>query len=351
MKELFIKENNTLYEAMEKLQNTAKKCLIVTDNNNKYKGSITDGDIRRYILSNKNLDNKISKIYNKKSFFLYEDNLDLKKIRDRVIYNKLPIVPVLNHKHKVVKILEPEDFLSKKEQLYKKHEKIDAKVVIMAGGKGSRLSPFTNILPKPLLPINDKTLIEVVINQFTKFNVNKFFISLNYKKEIIKSYLNELDIDYSIKYIVENKYLGTAGSLRLMKNFLNKPFFVTNCDTIINDNLANILKYHQDKKNVITLIACMKKVTTPYGICTIKKNGNLSKITEKPSSNNLVNTGMYVLDPKVIKIIPKDRFYNFNELIEKAITKKYKIGVYPISENAWIDVGQWEEYQKAIKIL
>ena len=351
MNELLIKENNTLYQAMEKLQNTAKKCLIVIDTKKIYKGTITDGDIRRYILSNKNLNGNISRVYNKKSIFFYEDNIDLKKIRDKILSDRVLVIPVINSKRKVIKIIETDDLFVKNKIINTKKENIDANVVIMAGGKGSRLSPFTNILPKPLLPINDKTLIEIVINQFNTFKVTKFFISLNYKKEIIKSYLKELGINHSIKYIIENKELGTSGSLKLMKNYLKKPFFVTNCDTIINDNFGNILKYHKENKNEITLVACMKKVTTPYGICIINKNGNLSKIIEKPSSNNLVNTGMYVVNPKVISLIPKDKFFNFNELIQKAITKKYKVGIYPISEKAWIDVGQWEEYQKAIKIL
>ena len=351
MKEIFINENNTLYQAMEKLQNSSKKCLIVLGSREVYKGTLTDGDIRRYILSNKNLNDNISKVYNKKSIFFYEKNIDLTKNKDKIISNRVLVVPVINSKRKVVRIIDTEELFTKTKIIKTKKEYIDANVVIMAGGKGSRLSPFTNILPKPLIPINNKTLIEIIINQFSTFKVNKFFISLNYKKEIIKSYLSELDKNYSIKYIVENKELGTSGSLKLMKNFLKKPFFVTNCDTIINDNFANILNFHKENRNEITLVACIKKITTPYGVCKIKKNGNLSKIIEKPSRNNLVNTGMYVVNPKVISLIPKEKFFNFNELIEKAIMKNFKVGIYPISENAWIDVGQWEEYQKAIKIL
>ena len=174
MKEIFINENNTLYQAMEKLQNSSKKCLIVLGSREVYKGTLTDGDIRRYILSNKNLNDNISKVYNKKSIFFYEKNIDLTKNKDKIISNRVLVVPVINSKRKVVRIIETEELFTKNKIIKTKKEYIDANVVIMAGGKGSRLSPFTNILPKPLIPINNKTLIEIVINQFSTFKVNKF---------------------------------------------------------------------------------------------------------------------------------------------------------------------------------
>jgi len=219
----------------------------------------------------------------------------------------------------------------------------------MAGGKGSRLEPFTEILPKPLIPVNNKTILEIILEKFKKHKLNEFYISVNYKSEIIKAYLDEANLKCKFIYIKENKPLGTAGPLGLLPKSISKTIIVSNCDITIEEDYNEIFEYHKKQKNDLTLVITNKKVVLPYGTCVIDKKGNLKKIIEKPENNYFINTGFYFLEPKIVKLIPKNIKYNFNDLINDSINKKYKIGVFPIHNQNWKDVGQWSEYLDFLK--
>ena len=173
----------------------------------------------------------------------------------------------------------------------------------MAGGKGSRLKPLTNILPKPLIPIKDRPIIELIMEKFQSHGINNFNITTNYKAGIIKSYFSNLKKKYNINFHNENKPLGTAGSLKLTKTKSKKPIFVTNCDIIINSDYNLIMNYHIENKNDFTIIAATKKYTIPYGTCEIGKDGIFKKILEKPSLDYLINTGFYITNPSNIELI------------------------------------------------
>lgn len=221
----------------------------------------------------------------------------------------------------------------------------------MAGGKGTRLQPFTSILPKPLIPVQNKTMIEHIIEQFTEFGSNNFFLTINYKGKILKAFFDELDPKYKINYIEEKKPLGTAGSLYFLKNKIKTPFFVTNCDVIIKTNYSKLLKFHKEGKFDISLVASTKEYEIPYGTCELDKKGNLLQINEKPKYDFLVNSGLYLLNPEILKIVPKNKFYHITQLIEDSKKIGKKIGVYPINDDLWTDVGQWAEYRRAINSL
>ena len=223
----------------------------------------------------------------------------------------------------------------------------------MSGGRGKRLEPFSNVLPKPLIPVNDKTIIEHIIDSFKKLKTNNFYITLNYKKDIIKSYLKDT---YKGKtnffFIEEKKFEGTAGSLRyLKKNQFKKPFILTNCDIIIKSNYREIYNWHLSKKNDLTIVTSLIKYQIPYGSCVIKKDGKLNKIIEKPTYNFLVNTGFYIISPSCLKHLNVKGVFDMPQLIKKCLEKKLKISVYPVAERDWIDIGQWVEYKKAINFL
>ena len=206
-------------------------------------------------------------------------------------------------------------------------------------------------MPKPLIPVKDKTVIEKIIENFTKFGAKKFIISINYKSKIIKSFFDELQPNYKYKFIEEKKPLGTAGSLFFLKSKIKKDYFLTNCDTLNNFNYGDVYDFHKKNKNHITVVVSTKKFIVPYGSCKITKSGLLDSIKEKPSQHLLINTGMYVVDNQIFNLIGKNKFINFTDLIVLAKKKNKKVGVYPISDESWLDLGQWDEYEKTLKKL
>jgi len=213
------------------------------------------------------------------------------------------------------------------------------------------LKPFTNILPKPLIPLNDKTVIEKILDSFTDSGFYNFFLSINFKAKILTAFFEELEPDYSISFIEEKNPLGTAGSLNLLKEELNSTFLLTNCDVILDLDHGDLIDFHSKNNCEITLVASAKKLTLPYGACEIDKEGFLSKIIEKPSLDYLINAGLYVVEPTALEEIPDGEFFHITDLIAKVKSKGKRVGVFPIENDAWIDIGQWEEYRSALKRL
>jgi len=224
LSDLFINENTTIKEAIKILDETAKKILLVTETN-KLTGIITDGDIRRWILKSGNLQECVSCIMNTSPKYIYEkDRAYAKEILKEKMIEAMPVV---NINREVIDIVFWNDSFENKLNHF---DKLETPVVIMAGGKGTRLEPYTKILPKPLIPIGDIPIVERIINRFTEYGCNKFYMTINYKKNMIKAYFNELDKVYEVDYVEEVKPLGTAGSLSLLKDVLKDTFFVSNCD-------------------------------------------------------------------------------------------------------------------------
>lgn len=347
--EILIDKNKTVIQAMQQLDMTAKKILFVIDKDYKLIGSLTDGDIRRWILKGGSLDSKIEEVSFKQTYYVYH-NYDLEEVKQDILDKKIVYVPVLNHDGSISEFLVWDRLVDDK--LRKTVRKpIDLPVVIMAGGKGTRLDPFTSILPKPLIPVNDRSMLELIIDNFTEYSINDFYITVNYKSKVIKSYFEEVDKNYNLYFIDESKPLGTAGSLSLLKGEFNSDFILTNCDIIIEADYLDIVNHHFESENDITIVASMKNYKIPYGVCEIENGGNLKNIVEKPEYNFLVNTGMYIMRKDIINLIPDDTFFHMTDLINSAKNNEKKIGVYPISEKSWIDTGEWEEYKKALNRL
>jgi len=233
----------------------------------------------------------------------------------------------------------------------KKNNRLDTPVVIMAGGKGTRLEPFTKLLPKPLVPVHDKPIIEHIIERFTEVGCNEFLLTVNYKGRILKAYFEELQPKYKVNFVEEQEPLGTAGSLRSFDGVFNQPFFVTNCDTIVRTDYASLYEFHMKGEYDITLVASDKEYIIPYGTCELNDSGHLSRINEKPKYDFLINTGLYVLSPNVLKLIPVNSLYHITHLIEDAKKQGKKVGVFPVDDDAWIDVGQWADYLKCVESL
>jgi Nucleoside-diphosphate-sugar pyrophosphorylase involved in lipopolysaccharide biosynthesis/translation initiation factor 2B, gamma/epsilon subunits (eIF-2Bgamma/eIF-2Bepsilon) len=267
MKNLIIKKNDNFKKCLQLIKRSGLRGLIVVDDKKKLIGSLSDGDIRKAVLKKYDLRKKIEFIFNKKPIFLFENEYSYQDLKNLFYKKKLTIIPIVDNSRKVKKII-TSDILFKKKKLKIKKNKSLNKVpcIIMAGGKGTRLEPFTHILPKPLIPIKKKPVIEHIIKNYENYGIRKFWISINYKSEIIKAYFKELKHTFRIKYITENKPLGTIGSLSKINTTIAKNFFITNCDTISNVNLDLMHQFHIKNNYDLTIFASSKTHQVPYGI-------------------------------------------------------------------------------------
>ncbi|MDH3975358.1 MAG: sugar phosphate nucleotidyltransferase [Deltaproteobacteria bacterium] len=316
---------------------------VFVEDNDQLVGSVSNGDIRRTLLKEVSLKTPVSKIMNGSPIYVEED-CDESAIKEIFMEKKISAIPMLNQKGKVVKIIFKDDLFEGGHEIY---NKIDLPVVIMTGGKGTRLDPFTRILPKALIPIDDKPVIDIIMNEYAKYGMYNFILSLNHKSAMIKAYFQECENAYKIDFIQETHPLGTAGALRLLRNRISSPFFVSNCDIIVKADYTGLYQFHADGGFALTIIASMQHYTIPYGICELDEGGTLEAISEKPEYDFLVNTGMYILNPETIDLIPEDKMFHMTDLINSLKRNNYKIGVYPVSEKSWIDIGQWGKYKES----
>ncbi len=229
--------------------------------------------------------------------------------------------------------------------------KIDLPVVIMAGGKGTRLKPITNVIPKPLVPIGDKTILEVIMDQFESIGCHKFYMSVNYKADMMKYYLSQLPHKYDIEFFQEDRPLGTIGSVSLLKNKIKTPFFVSNCDSINEQDYRDVWDYHVSNHNDMTIVTMVKSFKIPYGVIETGEDGLMTALKEKPEQTYQVNTGVYILNPDLISEIPEGEFFHITHLMEKVQARGGRVGCFPVSEHSWKDMGEWREYLKMIQVL
>lgn len=329
---------------MDKLNH---KLMVVLDNDI-FISVVSIGDIQRAIIKNIDLNSSISNILRKEVRFAYDtENIDVIKEHMKTYRNEF--MPIISSSGKLVNIIFWNDIFGKEKYHKKEDIRLNLPVVIMAGGIGSRLKPLTNILPKPLIPIRDKTIIEDIMDRFVDYGCRDFHLSVNYKSDMIRYYLNSINnSSYNINYFEETVPSGTAGSLCLLKGKINSTFFVTNCDIIIDENYDEILKYHTENKNEITIVAAIKNYQLPYGSLTTLADGLLESIHEKPELTFKINTGFYILEPQLLNEIPNNKFYHITHLIDKLHQMKRRIGVFPVNNGSWIDIGNWNEYLSQI---
>lgn len=333
-KKRLVKKDYKIKDALKKLDTIKPKILFVEENN-KLLGALTDGDIRRYLLSGGSVKDDVYKACNKKP--------------KRVAYSLNEAISLLDKNYIAIPIIDKNKNILDiyvGERLNKKNKKkLNVPVVINAGGKGTRLEPFTKILPKPLIPVGDLPIIEHIMTRFEEYGCDKFNIIVNYKKELIKTYFREIDKTYNINFTDENTPLGTGGGLSLLKNKIKETFFFITCDSLLLEDYDEILKYHKKNKNDITIICAKKNITIPYGIINIDSDNNFDSITEKPEYSFLTNTAMYILEPKILKDIEKKKI-DFPDIIKMEKEKGRKISVYSIDENNWLDMGVMSELEK-----
>ncbi len=337
--------NSTLEEAIAKMVSEGVKTLVITKNNYLF-GTLSDGDIRKLVLKNENFKNKIKNYVFKFPKYLKE-KYDINTTKKIFIDFGYDLLPIVDNKKKLVDIITWSEIFNRDQLNYRKSKIKDVPILIMAGGLGTRLHPFTNILPKPLLPFKGKSIIENVIEQFKPYSVKNIIISVNFKADIIRAYFNQiLKQNKNISFLREKKRLGTCGPLKnLKKKFDN--IIVTNCDTLVDLDFNDLFEFHVKSKSLMTIVSANKKITIPYGICKTNSSGKLYSFEEKPSLGYLANIGLYIINKKLIKNIPNNKKVDMDELINLTLKKKYKISTFPIADNQWIDFGQSENLKRS----
>jgi dTDP-glucose pyrophosphorylase len=341
---IFVNTNNSIGQCFSLMDTLGRKLLIVVENN-LYIGLISIGDIQRAILSGKLLDTEISNVL--RNDYIVAKTQDSKEELKKIMLSiRAEFMPVVNELREIVDIIFWDDIFENEKQI--PLDQFDLPVVIMAGGYGSRVRPLTNVFPKPLLPIGDKSMLEEIFSRFSRHGSNRFYISVNYKAELIEYYLENLNLPYFLEYFKEDKPLGTAGSIHLLKGKLDSTFFVSNCDILIDQDYAAILQYHREQNNEITLISALKNIDIPYGTLNTGMNGVLECLSEKPSFTFQINSGMYILEPSVLNDIPENEFFHITHLIEKLMKENRNVGVFPVSEKSWLDMGTLEQYVQLI---
>lgn len=346
IKNRIIAPDITILSAMKKMDEIKMKILFVFDGD-KFEGILTLGDIQRAIIKGHALTEDVVKILDRNKIYAYSSE-PIDTIKQKMESIRAELMPVIQD-GELVEVYTWEDLFGKASEPQKKL--IDLPVVIMAGGKGTRLKPITNVIPKPLVPIGDKTILEVIMDQFEGIGCHKFYMSVNYKADMMKYYLSQLDHKYDIDFFMEDKPLGTIGSVSLLKGKITTPFFVSNCDSINEQDYRDVYDYHVSNHNDLTIVTMVKTFKIPYGVIETGENGLMTALSEKPELTYQVNTGVYILNPSCIDEIPEGEFFHITHLMEKIKARGGRVGCFPVSEHAWRDMGEWPEYLKMIKVL
>ncbi len=334
---LTLNENQTIEEALKKINDNGINFILVITKEEKVLGVLTDGDLRRQFLKGANLKEKITTAMNKNFLFINEDSKDSET---NIIFdnNDIEYLPVIDSKGRLKNLLKRKEF--------KKDILINIPAVIMAGGLGTRLGEATASCPKPMLKINGKPILEIVIENCIAYGLKTFYISVNFLKDQIINYFEDgSKWGIKISYLQEEERLGTAGSLSLLPDHINSPIFVTNCDVLTKCDLGSVINAHLTNNSKATIVTKEYETKIPFGV--IKTDGNLVlSFEEKPNYIHNVNTGLYVLNPEIYKLVPSKNYFDMPDLFELAMKKKYKINIFS-SRNYWLDIGHPETLIRA----
>ena len=326
-------------DALNSINENLRGIVIVVDEKNILKGTLTDGDIRRALIKGKNLEDSISEIYNSNCKFVFE-NYNVSDLECFFIIDKIKLIPVVDVNKKVIDIIYEENMRS-----IRRKSKINS-AILMAGGIGARLKPLTDDIPKPMLKVGEKPLLEILIKQLRENGFKKILISVNYKADIIENYFRDgKDFGVNIEYLHEVQKMGTAGSVKLAEKHINEPFLVVNGDILTNVNFEDILKYHLDNNFDLTIGSRDYEMQVPYGVLNLD-DICVTSIEEKPLVNFTVSGGIYVLSPWILNLIPNNEYYDMNELINSVLLNSGKIGDFKIKDY-WMDIGHVNDYYKA----
>ena len=330
------RSNLTVSEAMQKIDEGAAGILFLTDENDVLVGCITDGDIRRFLLAGGSMRDPALDACNRHP--KVAGSLEEAK---RLYHSKNYIViPVIDESGAITAL-----YGGGKGEI-RNRKKLGVPVVINAGGKGTRLDPFTRVLPKPLIPVGDQPIVELIMQEYQSYGCDDFHIIVNYKKNLMKAYFTENETNYNITWYDEDKPLGTGGGLSLLRGKFDGTFFFANCDALLTANYESMLRFHKENGNAITMVCAYKNLNIPYGVVKIGRAGVIDSMEEKPLLSFLVNTGIYIVEPEVIDDIEDGVPIGFPDIVERERRLGKKVAAYPVSENDWMDMGQLPELEK-----
>lgn len=330
-----IKKKSTVKDALIQLNNLSGdiQTLFVLDDSNKLLGTLTDGDIRRGLISGTELSDKIDKVFETGFRFVYKDKEnvhEIKKFREQGV-SLLPCLDDTNTLVEVYNLKERRNILP-----------IDA--ILMAGGKGMRLRPLTENIPKPLLNVGDKPIIDYNIDNLIKYGIKNIHITVNYLGDQIIDHFKEAKDGIRINCIREPEFLGTMGSVKFVKGLEHDYTLVMNSDLFTNIDYEDFLNYFLLNDADMAVAAVPYSVNIPYGIFDLD-GGNVKSVLEKPSYNYYVNAGIYIFKSELLKLIPDNTFYDATDFIKTLIKNKYSVVRYPLI-GYWIDIGKHEDYNK-----
>ncbi len=335
--EVLIKPDTPIVKAIEIIDQGDLQIALVVNEKGQLQGTVTDGDIRRAILRQLSLNEHVNKIMNRNPRFVYQEQpreIAVSLMRN----NKIRQIPIVDEDLCVVGVEIADELLGSVLR--------ENWVILMAGGLGQRLHPLTESCPKPLLRVGGKPLLETILESFIEQGFRHFFISVNYKAEMIIEHFGDgARWGVELKYINESKRLGTAGALGLLPAKPQAPILLMNGDILTKINYGQLLEFH--KKSLSDATVCIKEQHSqiPYGVVTVDQN-RLKKIEEKPAQRFFINAGLYVLNPEVLNYVPPDSYFDIPELFKVLLKNEKEIAAFPIREY-WVDIGRFDDYERA----
>lgn len=338
LSKFLVSGNISILDALKEINNNSIRTVFCIENN-RLCGVLSDPDVRRWIIEGGALDAFVKDVMNKYPVYLKLE--DCSKAQQLIFQKSIDAIPIVDDEMHIIDVVARMDFHTPTER-----SKLNMPVVMMAGGKGTRLYPYTKILPKPLIPMGELPIAEHIINQFREYGCQCFYLIVNHKKNMIKAYFNEIEKEYDLTFVDEEKPLGTGGGLGLLKGLIHDSFILTNCDILIHEDFSRIYKYHKEHHNIITMICASQNIQIPYGIVNLNRDGHIESVEEKPSISFCTNTGCYIVEPEVIDDLEEDTVVDFPDIIEKYRMEGKNIGAYVIDGDAWLDMGKMDGLKK-----
>jgi dTDP-glucose pyrophosphorylase len=332
-------------QSLRVMDEQGMQILLVTNDNKELIGIVTDSDLRRAVLRGVQLSDQVENLVQKKfKSVLFADWQVNPSLCDQSGYNHIPVLDAGNH---IAGLL-----MTSSERADQNLEVPVNKtpVVVMAGGAGTRLAPFTNILPKPMLPVGDSTVLEKILSSFFAQGFRDFYIILNYKKDLIRAYFADAELPFQLTFIDETMPLGTAGGLSLLSNKINGKFILSNADIISDIDFVKAVDWHQENDSLATIISVEKVTSVPYGIVDAKENGYVLNISEKPEIKHQIISGLYIFDSEIFQFIPSKEHLDMDHLLKTLIKENQKVMTYNVSNN-WLDMGEFSEYKEFLKFF
>jgi len=336
-KDIAIPTEATVREALETIDRGAKQIALVIEDACHLSGTITDGDIRRALLKGRQLDDPVADIMNPNPVTgLFEED---SRIWQRTMQrHSLRHLPILDTRGCVIDLVEYQ---------VPSEPSRSTPIVIMAGGLGSRLHPLTENLPKPLIPVGPKPVLETIIENFASQGFENIFLCLNYKGQMIRDHFgNGEQLGVNIDYITEDRRLGTAGALSLLPESPDEPIVVMNGDLLTKVDFVRLLEFHNKQDFVATMAVCEYSHQIPYGVLHIGDGYRIQQLTEKPVERHYVNAGIYVLSLEALQLVPEQKFYDMPTLFQRLMDMQRPVGSFPLRDY-WIDIGRIEDLERA----